>query len=99
MWRDPFAVFCGALQNVWARLVLFAASIFLGGMIGEILGGADFGSFAEGTAFCVSPLVSMAALVVLILTESVRTACLVLAANCAAWCAMVAIAARAMGQA
>jgi hypothetical protein len=87
MWRDPFSVFYGVMQSVWVRLMLFVATIFLGGLVGPAIPTM----LAGGISFYVALCSSMVALAVLILTESARLGCLALGVNWIAWSWMTGI--------
>ena len=98
MWHDPFGVLCSVLTSVFVRLVLFVASLFLGGWAGFAAAAMIFSvpsGLVSSLSFCAALLASPAALAVLIHTESARIVCLALAINFLAWCwlgAFVAVA-------
>ncbi len=79
MWQDPLAVLWSVLASVWIRLTLFAASVLIGCWVGSHAALVCRGPFLS------APLLSLAVVAVLIVTESSRIVVSALLVNVVLW--------------
>jgi hypothetical protein len=85
---DPFSVLSGVLQNLFVRLLLFAAtvalSVFLGLLVPDLIPAGWF-LFAVIVSLFAVPAVSIIVLIALARAESTAGVCFALAMNCVVW--------------